>query len=218
MLTYSIQDESKNRARSSGSFSFNSLTLHNMPVGSLGRTSSHAGADGQFTPRSATPDISNYSQSPASQMGSYFPQQQQTSSPSPSPSPTPGSSSASSGSFDRGGSTKLQFRPLRSSGDFFTQLKALVGKCFGLLLSFVAGRLDPLLDQAILVDNFSTRKRNELPSLRPVISFLQKTLSVFQVNLVHLSLSQQFFSEVFARINNILMNGVLLRFVRGEGE
>jgi hypothetical protein len=107
---------------------------------------------------------------------------------------------------------KLQFRPLRSSGDFLVQLKTLVGKCFGLLLAFVAGRLDPLLDQTILVENFSAKKRNELPSLRPVISFLQKTLSVFQVNLVHLSLSQQFFSEVFARVNDILMNGVLLRY------
>jgi hypothetical protein len=138
--------------------------------------------------------------------------------PSPAPSPTPGTSANNSGSLERGGSAKLQFRPLRSSGDFFTQLKALVGKCFSLLLAFVASRLDPLLDQAILVENFSAKKRNELPSLRPVISFLQKTLSVFQVNLVHLSLSQQFFSEVFGRINNILMNGVLLRFVKREGD
>eukprot|EP00026_Physarum_polycephalum_P000058 Phypoly_transcript_00058.p1 GENE.Phypoly_transcript_00058~~Phypoly_transcript_00058.p1 ORF type:complete len:2549 (-),score=561.62 Phypoly_transcript_00058:70-7716(-) len=199
-----VQDETKNRARSSGSFSVSSLTL--APIGSLGRSSAYSSSDARdalITSRAPTPDVSNFSHS-VTNSGSYFPS-------SPSPTPRGGDSGNSSGTFDRGGSAKLQFRPLRSSGDFFSQLKALVGKCFGLLLAFVASRLDPLLDQTILVENFSAKKRNELPSLRPVISFLQKTLSVFQVNLVHLSLSQQFFSEVFARINNILMNGVLLR-------
>lgn len=203
------------RVRGSGSFSFNSLTLHNMaPAGSLGRSSAHQHAldSTLFTPRSPTPDPSllsmSVSQSPSSH--SILSSSASSPAPSPSPSPTPGQAPPS-GLVERGG-TKLTPRPLRSSGDFFAQLKSLVGKCFGLLLAFVASRLDPLLDAAILVENFSAKRRSELPSLRPVIAFLQKTLSVFQVNLVYLTLSQQFFYEVFSRINNILMNGVLLRF------
>src|ERR1700677_2226406 len=109
-----------------------------MPApGSLGRSSAYAHADPRdgsslFTPRAPTPDVSNLSMSPTVS-GGYFPQ-----SAPPSPAQSQGTSGNTSGSFDRGGSAKLQFRPLRSSGDFFTQLKALVGKCFSLLLSFVA--------------------------------------------------------------------------------
>jgi len=90
-------------------------------------------------------------------------------------------------------------------------MKTLVSKCFGLLLAQIASKLDPLLESTILIESFSSKTKSEIPSIAPLINLLQKALSVFQVNMVHLSLSQQFFSEVFLRINNILMNGVLLR-------
>jgi len=104
---------------------------------------------------------------------------------------------------------KKALHPLRSSSDFFAQLKGIVARCFGLLLAHIASKLDPLLESTILIDNFASNA--EIPSLAPIVDLLQKALSFFQVNMVHLSISQQFFSEVFLRINKILMNGVLLK-------
>lgn len=67
-----------------------------------------------------------------------------------------------------GSSAKQQFLPLSSVDDFFSQLKAIVGKCFGLMLALAAGQLEPLLEASILVENFAMKKRNEIPSLRPI--------------------------------------------------
>jgi len=137
-----------------------------------------------------------------------------TTPPSPIPS-TPSSISTFLASLTpandaRASSMKL-FRPLRSSSDFFAQMKQLVGKLFGHLLANIASKFDPLLESTILLDNFSTPSIQEIPSLTPLTNLLQKALSIFQASSVHLSLSQQFFSEVFLRINDTLMNGVLLR-------
>eukprot|EP00026_Physarum_polycephalum_P003241 Phypoly_transcript_03251.p1 GENE.Phypoly_transcript_03251~~Phypoly_transcript_03251.p1 ORF type:complete len:790 (+),score=120.28 Phypoly_transcript_03251:83-2452(+) len=104
----------------------------------------------------------------------------------------------------------VELFPLRSSEDFLAQLMGVVGKCFGSVLTIVAAHLDPLLDKAILVENFAEIQQNE-PNIQAVNSFLNDILSAFQRNLVHLTLSQQFFYEVFSRINNYLMNGVILR-------
>jgi hypothetical protein len=107
-----------------------------------------------------------------------------------------------------------EFSPLGSSEEFFSQLKDMLGKYFRTLLTFVAEQLDPLLDNTILVENFAQRKPSEQPNIHPVNSLLNETLAAFQRNFVHLKLSQQFFSEVFGRMNSYLMNGVLLRCFR----
>jgi hypothetical protein len=107
-----------------------------------------------------------------------------------------------------------EFRPLSSSQDFFSQLKDVLGNFFRALLTFVAEQLDPLLDNTILVENFAQTKSSERPNIHPVNSLLNEALAAFQRNFVHLTLSQQFFSEVFGRINSHLMNGVLLRCSR----
>eukprot|EP00026_Physarum_polycephalum_P004511 Phypoly_transcript_04532.p1 GENE.Phypoly_transcript_04532~~Phypoly_transcript_04532.p1 ORF type:complete len:686 (+),score=96.61 Phypoly_transcript_04532:100-2157(+) len=105
---------------------------------------------------------------------------------------------------------KLECKLLTSSDDFVCQLKEIVARCFGNLLAFAAEQIDPLLEKSIFAEDFRLRKPGAL-NMNLINSFLNELLSTFQRNLVHLTLSQQFFSQLFSRINSYLINGVLFR-------
>jgi hypothetical protein len=108
--------------------------------------------------------------------------------------------------------TSLYLQPLQSGKDFVVQLREIVGKCYSLILSSVCTKMDSLLESSVLIEKMGKFKSDNNPNLEFITSLLTKVLCVFQTNFVYISFSQQFFSEVFARINGMLFNAVLLRY------
>eukprot|EP01132_Coremiostelium_polycephalum_P002883 gene2883-3584_t len=106
--------------------------------------------------------------------------------------------------------------------EFLKHLQATVGRTYGLLFRIVTSKLTPLIDGAILNENYNRKpitstfghvlqQPNPLIQIEHITSFLFSIISVFQHRMIHFTLSQQFFNQIFCWIGAIILKLFMLR-------
>eukprot|EP01133_Synstelium_polycarpum_P013441 gene13441-15840_t len=107
-------------------------------------------------------------------------------------------------------------KPMASS-DFVIQLQQSVGRSFGMLFRIVTTKLQPILDGAILNENYNVKKpvanghSQPLMQMDHITSYLFSIISIFQHRMIHFTLSQPFFNQVFCWIGAIMLKAFMLR-------
>jgi len=99
--------------------------------------------------------------------------------------------------------------PITSTQDFFAYMKNVVSCCYQLLLQNIYQTLDHLLEASVFMDDFASPKAQL--HLDSVTSLLLQILTSFQANMIHITVSEQFFSAIFAHISSFLLNKILLQ-------
>ncbi|KAM9985090.1 hypothetical protein ACTFIY_009513 [Dictyostelium cf. discoideum] len=126
----------------------------------------------------------------------------------------------SSGKFSGGG----------SGIDFIDQLQQSTGITFGLIFKATTLKLSPLVDGAILNENYNKKLTSisassfgsggfglgsngvgSVLSIELITTYLSSIITIFQHRMVHFTLSQRFFNQVFCWIGALIMKGFMLR-------
>ncbi|KAK5574928.1 hypothetical protein RB653_010182 [Dictyostelium firmibasis] len=118
--------------------------------------------------------------------------------------------------------------------DFIDQLQQGTGRTFGLIFRIATSKLSPLVDGAILNENYNKKLTisassfgglgngvssfsstngigGNLLSIELITTYLSSIISIFQHRMVHFTLSQRFFNQVFCWIGALIMKGFMLR-------
>ncbi|EFA74941.1 myosin-5b [Heterostelium album PN500] len=105
-----------------------------------------------------------------------------------------------------------------TSNQFMIHMQQTIGRSYGSLYSMVIAKLKPLLEASILNENFNkkptaTTSGTPLAPIETVTSYLNTIINVFQFRMIHFSLSQEFFNQIFVWIAHFLVNAFMLRLV-----
>ncbi|KAN0033402.1 hypothetical protein ACTA71_002829 [Dictyostelium dimigraforme] len=117
--------------------------------------------------------------------------------------------------------------------DFIDQLQQSTGRTFGLIFKTTTLKLSPLVDGAILNENYNRKLTSisassfgsvgslgngfgsggapTLVSIELITAYLSSIITIFQHRMVHFTLSQRFFNQVFCWIGALIMKGFMLR-------
>jgi len=116
---------------------------------------------------------------------------------------------------------------IKSSTDFLQELSRTIGRTYGQLYKIVTTKLGPLIEGAILNENYKRKPTTSIIStafgrvdasqgspvmnLEYITSYLFSVISVFQHRMIHFTFSQQFFNQIFCWIGIQIFKGFMLR-------
>ncbi|KYQ91225.1 myosin-5b [Tieghemostelium lacteum] len=118
---------------------------------------------------------------------------------------------------------------INSPDEFLDQLDQTIGRTYGLLFRIISSKLSSLIEGSILNENYNnninksptnngqspssiaSKMVNPLIQIEHVTSFLFSVISTFQHRMVHFTLSQQLFNQIFCYIGNFIKQSFLLR-------